>query len=82
MTKTIPQRELRNQNSKVIDEVLKGTSFVVTRNGVPVAELRPLKSERRSFVPRIELLTLGTSGPRLDAELFRTDLDDTADQGL
>ena len=30
MTKIIAQRELRNENAKVIDEVVAGESFVVT----------------------------------------------------
>ena len=82
MTRIIPQRELRNENAKVIDEVLAGTSFVVTRNGVPVAELRPVKSERRSFVSSIDLLKLGAARAHINAELFRADLDHTIDQEL
>lgn len=80
MTKTIPQRELRNENAKVIDAVLAGTSFVVTRNGVPVAELHPVRTARRSFVAKIDLLALAAGGPHVDAEMFRMDLDHLIDQ--
>lgn len=37
----ISQRELRNDNAQVIRRVEAGESFVVTRHGVPVADLVP-----------------------------------------
>jgi prevent-host-death family protein len=82
MPKTIAQRELRNDNAKVIEAVAAGESFVVTRNGVPVAELRPIRQARRSLVPTAELLSLTATGPRIDREGFRVDLDRVVDQGL
>lgn len=82
MTKTIAQRELRNDNAKVIEAVAAGESFVVTRNGVPVAELRPVQQTRRTFVPTAELLVMAASGPRIDRKRFRADLDRVVDQGL
>lgn len=80
MTKTIPQRELRNENARVIDAVTAGETFVVTRNGEPVAELRPIRASRRTFVSRNEVVALG--GERIDRERFRTDLDRAIDPGL
>jgi len=82
MPKTIAQRELRNDNAKVIEAVVAGESFVVTRNGVPVAELRPIQPARRTFVPRAQLLSLVATGPHIDRERFRTDLDRVVDQHL
>ena len=82
MARTIPQRELRNDNARIIEAVAAGESFVVTRNGVPVAELRPVRPARRTFVPRSELIALAGSGPHLDGRRFRADLDRTVDQGL
>jgi prevent-host-death family protein len=82
MPKTIAQRDLRNDNAKVMDAVVAGETFVVTRNGVPVAELRPLENARRALVPKVELLALATGGPRLDARGFRRDLDRVIDQSL
>ncbi|MCL4446631.1 MAG: type II toxin-antitoxin system prevent-host-death family antitoxin [Actinobacteria bacterium] len=82
MTRTIPQRELRNDNAKVIAAVVAGETFVVTRNGVPVAELRPIQQTRRTFVPIAELQALATTGPRIDQERFRADLDRVVDQDL
>jgi prevent-host-death family protein len=82
MATTIPQRELRNDNARVIEAVVAGESFVVTRNGVPVAELRPIRTARRSFVPKAELVMLAAAGPHVDRERFRADLELVVDQGL
>lgn len=82
MVRTIAQRELRNDNAKVIEAVAAGESFVVTRNGVPVAELRPIRQMRRTFVPTVELLVLASTGPRINRQRFGADLDRVVDQGL
>ncbi len=82
MTKTIAQRELRNENAKVIDAVTAGETFVVTRNGQPVAELRPLRAGRRTFISREEVAALASANVRIDRHGFRADLDDVIDQGL
>ncbi len=82
MSKTIAQRELRNDNAKVIDAVVAGESFVITRNGEPVAELRPIGRTRRTFVPRAEVASLAMQGPHIDGAGFRDDLDRVIDQRL
>jgi prevent-host-death family protein len=82
MAKTIPQRELRNENSKVIDAVTAGETFVVTRNGEPVAELRPFRAARRTFISREAVAVLAAAGVRIDRHRFRADLDHVIDQGL
>lgn len=82
VARTIPQRELRNDNAAVINAVASGQSFVVTRNGVPVAELRPLRSGRRTVIPKAELIVLAAAGPHIDLERFRDDLDRIVDQDL
>lgn len=82
MTKTIAQRELRNENAKIIDAVTAGETFVVTRNGEPVAELRPIRSGRRTFITREEVAALAVVGLRIDRHRFRTDLDRMIDQEL
>ena len=82
MSKTIAQRELRNDNAKVIEAVAAGQTFVVTRNGIPVAELRPIRTSRRQTVPKAELVALAASGPHVDLRQFRADLDRVVDQGL
>lgn len=82
VAKTIAQRELRNDNAKVIEAVAAGESFVVTRNGEPVAELRPIGRARRRFVPRAEVVKLAMQGPHIDGVAFRRDLDRVIDHGL
>lgn len=82
MAKTIAQRELRNDNARVIEAVTAGQTFVVTRNGEPVAELRPLRAGRRTFVSREEVAALATAGVRIDRDQFRADLDRVTDQEL
>jgi len=80
MTRTIAQRELRNENAKVMDAVAGGETFVVTRNGEPVAELRPLRAGRRTFISRAEVAALAAANVRIDRDQFRSDLDGVIDQ--
>lgn len=40
----ITQRELRNDNARIIREVEQGETFVVTKHGVPVARVSPITS--------------------------------------
>lgn len=79
MARTIPQRELRNDNAKVIDAVAAGETFVVTRNGEPVAELRPIQRGRRTFISRDEVVALAAGGVRIDRHRFRADVDEDID---
>ncbi len=82
MSRIIPQRELRNDNARVIDAVVAGESFLVSRNGVVVAALHPVRPRRRSLVPRAEFVELCAAGPSVDADRFRSDLDGVIDQEL
>ena len=82
MARTIPQRELRNDNAKVIEAVTAGETFIVTRNGEPVAELRPIRAGRRTFISRDDLAVMAVAGVRIDHRRFRADLDRSIDQSL
>jgi prevent-host-death family protein len=82
MATTIPQRDLRNDNAKVIDAVVAGQTFVVTRNGEPVAELRPVRAARRTFISRDQLMRMANADIRIDHQRFRDDLDHYIDQSL
>jgi prevent-host-death family protein len=73
MNRIITQRELRNQSGAVLREVEAGRTIVVTRDGTPVAELRPVHPRR--FVLRATLAEAATRSPRIDAARFRADLD-------
>lgn len=46
--------------------------------GTPVGRLIPLR--RRTFVPREEVMAIFATASRVDAELFRADLDALAEQ--
>jgi prevent-host-death family protein len=81
MTRTISQRQLRNDTARVIEAVAAGETFVVTRNGDPVAELRPVRTGRRVSVSRDEVAALARAGLRIDRHEFRADLDRLIEQG-
>jgi len=78
MNRKITQRELRNQSAAVLREVEAGRTIVVTRNGTPVAELRPIRPRR--FVPRATIAEAAVRAPGIDAGRFRADLDAVIDQ--
>lgn len=40
--RSIPQRELRNDSSRILREVREGATFVVTNNGEAVGRLSPI----------------------------------------
>lgn len=56
----------------------RGESFVVTRNGVPVGELTPMR--RRRFVSAEAVRSVLAGAPQLDQKRFREDLDRVIDQ--
>lgn len=80
MSRTISQRELRNDSGAIMRAVEAGESFIVTRNGVPTAQLLPLR--RRQEVPREQVLEMLRSAPPIDAERFRADIDAHVDQSI
>ena len=58
----------------------RGETFVVTRNGVPVGELIPLRE--RAFVPAEAAVATFVGAPAIDFDRFRADIDAMADQSL
>lgn len=79
MTKTISQRELRNDSSAILRALDHGEDFVVTRNGVPVGELRPV---RRRQVSGKLLIDVFRHAPPIDEARFRKDIDAVLDQDI
>ena len=75
----VPIRELRNHGGEVIDRVVSGERMTVTRDGRPVAELRPL---RRAAARTDVLKRTWARLPALDAEAFRRDIDHVVDASL
>lgn len=80
MSREISQRELRNQSGAIMRELDEGESFIVTRNGVPVGELTPLRRHR--FVAVETAVAIFRTAPRLDYRRFRADLDAAASQDV
>jgi prevent-host-death family protein len=76
MARTINQRELRNNSGEIMRALDRGEEFIVTRHGVPVGELRPV---RRRFVSRQAVAAVMTGAPPIDAERLRADLDSIVD---
>lgn len=76
MAREITQRELRNESGTIMRALDDGDMFVVTRNGVPVGELTPLRRHR--FIPAVAAVALFRGAPGVDYARFRSDLDTTA----
>ena len=75
--RAITQRELRNESSAVLRDVQAGQTIIVTRNGTPVAELRPIPP--RQFVPRAAIADAARRAPRVDWARLRADVDAVVD---
>lgn len=78
MSRHVTQRELRNDSGRIMRALDKGKSFIVTRNGVPVGELIPLR--QRAFVPAEAALAAFARAPRVALGRFRKDVDALIDQ--
>lgn len=78
MSRTITQRELRNSSGDVMRALDRGQSFLVTRNGIPVGELTPVRPRR--FVSAEEAVTAFGGAARIDSARFREDVDGLLDQ--
>jgi prevent-host-death family protein len=76
---TVSVRELRNHGGDVLDRVVAGETVTVTRDGVPVAELRPLA---RRPLTTAELIARRQHLPSMDYEQLRRDLDEAVDPSL
>ena len=78
MEREITQRELRNESGDIMRGLDRGESYVVTRNGVPVGELRPVRRSR--FVAADVVIGAFAASARIDAGRFRDDVDRGVDQ--
>lgn len=72
-------RELRNSGGDVLRRVEHGERIVITRDGTPVAELRPLP---RAGVGPAELIRRRKNLPPVNPEALRRDIDDLIDPSL
>ena len=73
MSRRVTQRELRNESGRIMRALDRGTSFIVTRNGVPVGELVPMRE--RVFVATEAVLAAFAGAPRVSPRRFRKDMD-------
>ena len=80
MRRRITQRELRNESGRIMRALDKGESFTVTRNGVPVGELVPVRP--RMFVTAEAVAATYRGAPRIARATFRQDLDAVINQEL
>jgi prevent-host-death family protein len=72
--KVISQREFRNNSAAVMDAVEAGETYHVTRNGVEVAELRPIVRRRRLTAE--ELVERHRKLPRVDHARIQQEADE------
>jgi len=78
VARKITQRELRNESGEIMRALDRGESFVVTRNGVAVGELMPLRQQQ--FVPAEAAVAVFAGAPPIDPKRFRADVDALLDQ--
>ena len=80
MAESITQRELRNDSGEIMRRVDRGETFIVTRNGVPVGELAPMRRHR--FITADAAAAVFRNALSIDAARLRADLDAMASQGI
>jgi antitoxin (DNA-binding transcriptional repressor) of toxin-antitoxin stability system len=80
VSEQISQRELRNDSGRIMRALDEGRTFVVSRNGRPVGELRPLRRDR--FVAAAVAVEMFRNAPGLDWNRMREDLDDVVNQDV
>lgn len=71
-------RDLRNQGGEILDSVMRGATVTVTRQGRPIAELRPL----RRGTDTARLLELWHGTPTFSLEGLRADLAEILDDSV
>lgn len=76
---TVTIRDLRNHGGDVVDRVAAGERLTITRDGRPVAELRPV---RLQGIAAATLLERWQRLPAVDANALRRDIDAVIDQSL
>ncbi len=81
---TIASRELRNHTADVLRRVADGTHVTITVNGVPVAEISPIRSTRKHFLSQsdlVEIMTRKQADPGLRDDLAALAGETTDDLG-
>lgn len=74
----ISVRDLRNEGGEILDSVMRGATVTVTRQGRPIAELRPIR--RGTDTARLLAIWQGT--PTFALDRFRSDLAEIFEDSL
>ena len=72
-------RDLRNRGGDVVDRAARGEAITITRDGRPVAQLRPIAA---GPLTADVLLARWRRLPPIDAQQLRADIDETLDARL
>ena len=80
MQRKISQRELRNNSGEIMRALEAGVSFLVTRNGVPVGELTPVRKPHATKTE--EVLKAWKGVEPIDLQRLRADLDAVLSQDI
>lgn len=75
MSRTITQSEFRNHSAAVMDAVAAGETIVVTRDGSPVAVIKPVGRKPMS-VNSDQLRKIFAMSPSPDYALMRAEIDE------
>lgn len=73
MSETIGQRQLRNDNAEIMRRVEAGESFVITRNGHPIADLVPHAATEKRRKTLGEMQEHMRTLPQLDVRRWYAD---------
>lgn len=78
---TISQRELRNDNARIIARVQAGEAFVVTRRGVPIADLAPHRADLQpdTYLDSATIVAALADLPDLDSDAWLEDVREVDD---
>jgi prevent-host-death family protein len=53
---TVASRDLRNHTADVLRQVRDGNAVTITVNGEPIAEIHPIRSRRRQFLSKADII--------------------------
>ncbi|MFG3436025.1 hypothetical protein ACGF0J_02165 [Nonomuraea sp. NPDC047897] len=73
-------RQFVNDSGSVTRGLREGKRYILTLNGEPLAEVKPIK--RRRFVPTAEAQAVFATAPAVDWNEVRADLDTIIDDEL
>jgi prevent-host-death family protein len=75
MHRTITERELHDETAAVLDAVERGETVTITRDGVPAAELGPIRQRMRGMSTD-ELQRVLAGLPPMDYAAMRADIEE------